>query len=162
MPSTQATPARQRATPRKQRQEAATALASNWETIRQNTVLLSGVNKHKLIQKGFSAQMLLQAIGTYHVVTENQLLRAIGLSSKTLGRRQDENLGPRHSDAAMALIEITDMAQRVLGQRELAEAWLNHPAIALDGQKPLEMLSSAPGIEAVKELLTRLEYGVYA
>jgi putative toxin-antitoxin system antitoxin component (TIGR02293 family) len=161
MPSAQLTPAHKRATTSK-RQKPPTALENNWATIRQNTVLLSSVDKHKLIQKGISTRMLRDAIGTFHVVAESQLLHAIGLSSKTLGRRQDKNLGPRHSDAAMALIEITDMAQRVLGQRELAETWLNHPAIALDGQKPLDMLSSAPGIESVKDLLTRLEYGVYA
>lgn len=162
MPSAHPMPARKRATNLKQTPKTAAPLANNWATIRQNTVLLSGVDKHKLIQRGISTRMLRDALGTFHVVTEGQLLHAIGLSSKTLGRRLDEHLGPRHSDAAMALIEITDMAQRVLGKRALAEAWLNHPAIALDGQKPLDMLSSAPGIEAVKDLLTRLEYGVYA
>jgi putative toxin-antitoxin system antitoxin component (TIGR02293 family) len=134
----------------------------DWASIRKKTVMLSGVDKHKLIQKGLSTKILRDALGTYHVVTEGQLLHAIGISSKTLGRRLDAHLGPRHSDAALALIELTDMAQRVLGQRELAESWLNRPAIALDGQKPLDMLGSAPGIEAVKDLLTRLEYGVYA
>lgn len=62
----------------------------------------------------------------------------------------------------MAVIEVTNTAQRVLGTRELAQAWLSQSAIALDGQKPLDMLSSTPGIESVKELLARLEYGVYA
>ena len=162
MSSAQLAPPRKRpATPRKS-PSTPSVLDKNWAIIRQNTVMLSGVEKHKLIQRGFSTRMLRDAIGTFHAVTESQLLHAIGLSSKTLGRRLDENLGPRHSDAAMALIEITDMAQRVLGKRELAETWLNHPAIALDGQKPLDMLSSAPGIEAVKDLLMRLEYGVYA
>lgn len=161
MPSAQPVPTRKPA-PVLRRKNSTTAPANNWATIRQNTVMLSGVEKHNLIQAGISTQMLRDAIGTFHIVTEGQLLRAIGLSSKTLGRRLDEHLGPRHSDAAMALIEITDMAQRVLGTRELAENWLNHAAIALDGQKPLDLLSSAPGIEAVKDLLTRLEYGVYA
>jgi putative toxin-antitoxin system antitoxin component (TIGR02293 family) len=161
MPSARLMPALKPATSLK-RQKPPSALANNWATIRQNTVLLSDVDKHKLIQKGISTRMLRDAIGTFHVVTEGQLLHAIGLSSKTMGRRLAETLGPRHSDAAMALIEITDMAQRVLGKRELAETWLNHPAIALDGQKPLDMLTSAPGIESVKNLLTRLEYGVYA
>ena len=162
MPPVQHLPARKRAANLKQTPKTPTPPPSNWTTIRQKTVLLSGVDKHKLIQKGISTRMLRDAIKTFHFVTEGQLLQAIGLSSKTLGRRLDEHLGPRHSDAAMALIEITDMAQRILGKRALAEAWLNHPAIALDGQKPLDMLSSAPGIESVKDLLTRLEYGVYA
>ena len=64
-------------------------------------------------------------------------------------------------DVAMALKEVTDIAIRVLGSRELAEHWLAQPALALDGQRPLDLLATAPGVEAVKDLLTRMEFGVY-
>lgn len=36
-----------------------------------------------------------------------------------------------------------------------------HPALALDGRRPLDMLATADGIQAVKDLLTRMEFGVY-
>jgi len=64
-------------------------------------------------------------------------------------------------DVAMALKEVTEIAIRVLGTRELAEHWLTHSALALDGQRPLDLLATAPGVEAVKDLLARMEFGVY-
>lgn len=136
--------------------------ATNWGAIRTETVLLSGVERHKLIKTGLSARVVRAALKTFHVVSQDQLMHAIGLSAKTLGRREAALLGPRHSDAAMALIDVTDMAHRVLGARDLAERWLAEPALALDGQCPLDLLTTTPGIEAVKDLLTRMEYGVYA
>ena len=64
-------------------------------------------------------------------------------------------------DVEMALKAVTDIAIRVLGSRELAEHWLTHSALALDGQRPLDLLTAAPGVEAVKDLLARMEFGVY-
>ena len=36
------------------------------------------------------------------------------------------------------------------------------PAIGLDNRRPIDLLSSAAGAEAVENALTRMEYGVYA
>lgn len=64
-------------------------------------------------------------------------------------------------DTATALLEVADLAARVLGSRDLAEHWLSQPALALDGQRPQDLLTSAPGVAAVRTLLTRMEFGVY-
>jgi putative toxin-antitoxin system antitoxin component (TIGR02293 family) len=135
---------------------------SNWRVIVSQTIDLSGVDRHNLIQSGLQTTILKDLLGSFQRVPKHTLLNAIGLSTKTLSRRVDFRLGPRHSDAAMALIEVTDTAQRVLGNRQLAEEWLTKPALALDGMRPLDLISTTPGIEAVKDLLTRMEYGVYA
>ena len=71
------------------------------------------------------------------------------------------NLNSDGTDGLEAMQEVADMATRVLGTRELAEHWLTQPALALDGRRPLDMLTTADGIEAVKDLLTRMEFGVY-
>lgn len=135
---------------------------TNWGVIRNKTVLLSGIERHNLIQAGLSARIVKAALETFHEISQDRLMQAIGLSTKTLGRREEALLGPRHSDASMALIDVTDTAHRVLGSRDLAERWLADPALALDGRCPLDLLTTTPGIEAVKDLLTRMEYGVYA
>jgi putative toxin-antitoxin system antitoxin component (TIGR02293 family) len=49
-----------------------------------------------------------------------------------------------------------------LGTDELATHWLTRPAIALDGRRPIDLLATEAGIKAVKDLLTRMEYGVYS
>lgn len=57
--------------------------------------------------------------------------------------------------------DILALATRVLGSRSLARSWFQRPAVALDGRRPSELLSSEEGIRSVRELLLRIEYGVY-
>lgn len=145
----------------RERQSEQSGYSKTWEEILRVTTHLTKVDQHMLVTQGISAHLIREAIDTFQVLGKAEICQAIGLSSARLRRLRDERLSPRHSDAALALIDITDLAQRVLGTREVAEAWLNHPAIALDGLKPLTILKTTPGIEAVKELLARMEYGVY-
>ena len=134
----------------------------NWMGIKTKTLLLSGIERHELIKSGLNTSILSDAIRTFKKVPRPELLIAIGLSKKTISRNVNSKLGPKHSDAAMALIEITDIAEKVLGTRELAEDWIARSALALNGKRPLDLLTTTPGIEAVKDLLTRIEFGVYA
>ncbi|WP_282153952.1 antitoxin Xre/MbcA/ParS toxin-binding domain-containing protein [Ruegeria atlantica] len=60
-----------------------------------------------------------------------------------------------------SLDRILEIATRVLGSRDEAEAWMSRPAFGLSGRKPVEMLSAAAGIQEVEIYLTRLEYGVH-
>jgi putative toxin-antitoxin system antitoxin component (TIGR02293 family) len=49
----------------------------------------------------------------------------------------------------------------VLGSDKQARLWLDTPALALDGNKPVELLHSEEGIKAVQTLIIRMDYGVY-
>lgn len=131
-------------------------------TLRKLIAASSGVDRHKWVSEGVSTGNLKTALAWFQDTPEKQLLDSIGISQKTIGRKENARLNPHHSDAALALIEITIMAEKALGSKALAEEWLNKPALALDGARPLDMLTSTPGIEAVKDLLQRIEYGVYA
>jgi putative toxin-antitoxin system antitoxin component (TIGR02293 family) len=59
------------------------------------------------------------------------------------------------------LKKVHETAQRVLGTDELAKHWLTHPAMALDGKRPIDLLTTESGINTVKDLLIRLEYNIY-
>jgi len=59
------------------------------------------------------------------------------------------------------IAEILAHATNVLGDHESAEAWMLATAIGLDNRRPIDLLSSAAGAEAVETYLTRMEYGVY-
>jgi Icc-related predicted phosphoesterase len=60
-----------------------------------------------------------------------------------------------------SLSEITQLAGRVIGNRDAGERWLHEPAVALDQKRPIDMLSNDEGVTAVRELLMRIEFGVY-
>ena len=65
------------------------------------------------------------------------------------------------TDGLQARTDVANLAARVLGTRELADHWLTHPALALDGQSPMDLLGTTSGVKSVKDLLTRMEFGVY-
>lgn len=60
------------------------------------------------------------------------------------------------------LAQVTEVAVHVLGTLELAQAWLNTPALALDGQRPVDLLGNETATQSVMDLLIRIEYGVYS
>jgi putative toxin-antitoxin system antitoxin component (TIGR02293 family) len=66
------------------------------------------------------------------------------------------------SNRTWKFAEILGRATEIFGSRAEAEAWLNSPAIGLDQRRPIDLLATAVGVEAVEDYLTRIEYGVYA
>ncbi len=144
------------------KKRAARKPATDLITLRQRVSEATDVQRHRWIHDGVPTQYLRLALDWFTATPERSLLDAIGISYKTVERKEDATLNPQHSDAALALIEVTSMAEHALGSKEQAEVWLSKPALALEGERPIDLLTSAPGIEAVKDLLTRIEYGVYA
>jgi len=57
--------------------------------------------------------------------------------------------------------DVLTQAAEVFGSSEAAADWLMRPAMALDRQRPVELLGTAAGKEQVGLLLIRLQYGVY-
>ncbi|WP_245615434.1 antitoxin Xre/MbcA/ParS toxin-binding domain-containing protein [Muricoccus aerilatus] len=57
--------------------------------------------------------------------------------------------------------DVLTQAAEVFGSRETAADWLMRPAMALDRQRPVDLLGTAAGKEQVELLLIRLQYGVY-
>jgi putative toxin-antitoxin system antitoxin component (TIGR02293 family) len=58
--------------------------------------------------------------------------------------------------------EITALAISVFGKEETAKEWLSERNLATDDKPPIGLLDTAEGVERVKNLLLRIEYGVLA
>lgn len=82
---------------------------------------------------------------------------------RTLARRlqNDEPLTLRENDNAQRVLHISEMADRIFGNREKAQRWLRKPSRALNGVVPLDLLESETGARLVEEELHRIDYGVY-
>ena len=52
-------------------------------------------------------------------------------------------------------------AVEVLVNEHAARVWLAKPAIGLDGQRPIDLLATAEGVQVVRDFLCRLRFGVY-
>jgi len=124
------------------------------------------LDAHDMIVAGIPSKSLLHLVDGIGVLsTGDALNKAIGISLRTLQRRKSDTapkaLSAEQSSRAWRFAEIFAKATDVLGSQSAAERWLLEPAIGLDNRRPIDLLASAAGTEAVETYLTRLEYGVY-
>ena len=49
----------------------------------------------------------------------------------------------------------------MLGSQDEAEQWLERPAIGLNQERPVDLLTMPAGVKLVEDYLGRLEYDVY-
>ena len=128
--------------------------------------IASRLDAHDALAHGLPAGVLkhlVQEIGLLQA-RNDQLEKAIGISLRTFQRRRETNkpLSPEQSNRAWKFAEILGRATDILGTQQAAEEWLERPAMALDRRRPMDLLATQAGVDAVEELLTRMEYGVYS
>lgn len=87
------------------------------------------------------------------------------MSLRTLQRRREDEegraLSPEQSGQAWTFAGILGRATEVLGSRKEALDRRQHPALALDGRCPMDLLRTPAGADPVDNHLTRIAYGVY-
>lgn len=66
------------------------------------------------------------------------------------------------SDRLYRFAKIYSMAVDVFGGLDEAQKWLRSPQIGLNGRIPLELIATEAGAQEVKDLLGRIEYGVFS
>ncbi len=79
-------------------------------------------------------------------------------------RAGDRNLrlSPTESDRLLRTRQLFEHAVRVFDDDKDAGTWLSAPNDALSGESPLALLDTDAGVRLVDDVLTRLEFGVYA
>ncbi|MDP3351954.1 MULTISPECIES: antitoxin Xre/MbcA/ParS toxin-binding domain-containing protein [unclassified Hydrogenophaga] len=117
---------------------------------------------HHKVLEGIATKSLLDMLERFDAIPKQELLTALGVSERTLQRHRDGRLGSDVASVALDLAAITEQAQSVLGSMAEAQRWLTTGAVALKGQRPLDLLSTRQGADLVRDLLVRMEYGVYA
>lgn len=126
----------------------------------------SSVMAHDAVMKGVSGRALTRIWeSTRGSLPTDAVLKAIGVSARTAHRAKtdpDKPLDARTTDGIYRLESVRAMAKEVLGSAEAANAWLMSEAMGLEFRKPIDLVSTSPGAEAVKTLLQRMRYGVYA
>jgi putative toxin-antitoxin system antitoxin component (TIGR02293 family) len=103
-------------------------------------------------------------LANFHHVPRPELLKALGVSERTVQRRSKRPSKPLSRDQsgrAWKVAEIFAKATKVFGSREQAEQWLEQPAIGLGGKRPISLLATIAGVETIQKYLGRLEHGVY-
>ncbi len=97
-------------------------------------------------------------------VERNHLARVVGISERTLSRRQagEQRLSVEESDRTMRLARIVAYAIEVFGNQGKMATWMKSPNRALEGQTPLELLDTDAGVRSVETVLGHIDYGLYS
>ncbi len=125
----------------------------------------SQMDAHDLILRGIPSEALAHLLGSLdRLRLATSVERAVGLSLRTFQRRKEAGAKPlsqEQSGKTWKFAEVLASATGVLGSQDAAEQWLEAPAMALDGKRPIELLATPAGTEMVEDLLGRMLYGVY-
>ena len=93
----------------------------------------------------------------------DRLAPRLGLSKATLHRRRIEGrLSPDESDKVVRFARLYAKARQIFGTEESARAWLNAGQLGLGGAVPLDFAQTEVGAREVEDLLTRIDFSVYA
>lgn len=119
---------------------------------------------HDLLVRGLPAASIRHLVAGVPRLPGADVARALGVSLRTVQRMKEraDRLGTAESGRAWKLAEAVARASDVFGSRAAAEAWLEAPATGLDGRRPIDLLASTAGTEAVLTFLERIDHGVYA
>ena len=124
----------------------------------------SELDAHELLHRGLPRGALTSLIDNLHVIHVDEASEALGMSLRTLQRHKNTPvvlLDVQQSGRTWKFAEILAKATRVLGSQDEAEQWLKRPAIGLDQQRPIDLLTTPAGVKLVEDYLGRLEYDVY-
>lgn len=113
------------------------------------------------INRGFSVNVLREVAGNLSVDVYG-IGKYINITSATLNRRlKDGVLTPAESDRLYRFTEIYDAALDLFeGDKEMANQWLNTPAIGLGNEIPMSVIRTSTGANDVLLLLQKLDHGV--
>lgn len=96
-------------------------------------------------------------------LTDERLAGLLGMSRATLHRRKKAgHLDRMESDRLVRFIRLFARAVEALGGEDGARSWLAAPALAFQGECPLDFADTEVGAREVEALLMRLEHGVFS
>lgn len=115
------------------------------------------------IRKGFPRQVFTALREKMHL-SDEKLFSALGIAKRTGQRRirQGERLKPLESELLLRLARIVVAATETFGDEDQAREWLLQKNLALGGAVPIDLLDTGIGFQNVRDLLTRIDYGVYS
>jgi putative toxin-antitoxin system antitoxin component (TIGR02293 family) len=96
-------------------------------------------------------------------INEERLAALLEMSRATLHRRKKSgHLERPESDRLLRFARLWARATHALGGVENARSWLLEPAIAFQGECPLDFADTELGAREVEAVLGRLEHGVFS
>ncbi|MBV8622678.1 MAG: DUF2384 domain-containing protein [Herbaspirillum sp.] len=122
------------------------------------------VSQGRTIRDGMDAIIAERVAKELLQVPLQTLLAGLGLPSSTILRKisRKERLSGPESDRIARVLYIHEQAADVFEDEALAAQWMRRPNATLGGMTPLEVLDTQPGYDRVRDILSRIAFGVAA
>ncbi|MFJ3057488.1 antitoxin Xre/MbcA/ParS toxin-binding domain-containing protein [Herbaspirillum sp. NPDC087042] len=122
------------------------------------------VSQGRTIRDGMDAIIAERVAKELLQVPLQTLLAGLGLPSSTILRKisRKERLSGSESDRIARVLYIHEQAADVFEDEALAAQWMRRPNATLGGMTPLEVLDTQPGYDRVRDILSRIAFGVAA
>ncbi|ACT94192.1 type II RES/Xre toxin-antitoxin system antitoxin [Dyadobacter fermentans] len=93
----------------------------------------------------------------------DQLAHALSVARATLiNKKGDEKFNQALSERIVSLADIYSYGYEVFEDVERFNSWVFRPNPALGGQRPFDFLDNQFGREEVRNMIGRIDYGVYS
>jgi putative toxin-antitoxin system antitoxin component (TIGR02293 family) len=123
---------------------------------------MSSFEKFELIQDGISKKAL-QNLKEKAALDYDQLAQVLNVGRATLiNKKGNEKFSQDLSDKILGLADIYSYGYEVFEDHARFNRWVFRPNQALGGQAPFDLLHNSFGREEVKNLIGRIDYGVYS
>lgn len=122
----------------------------------------SVLDVHRLLAEGIEGAAI-RRLASYYELSTDDLTRLLGIKKRTLQRREKVARLPQgETDRLWRAAVILREATEILGSRGKAASWLHRENRALGGGRPLDMIATEAGYEEVRNVLGRIDWGVWS
>ncbi len=128
-----------------------------------NSLGIGEKTRIRAVHQGFKPDVYRNIIDKTKL-SQNAFQRATRIPVSTIKRRlkNDERFSVQESDAMYRLASLLKLATEMFDDEDRALEWINEEVYGLDGKRPLDMVSTTADFEVVKDLIGRIEHGIFS
>jgi len=123
---------------------------------------LTGFEKMEIVRDGISKKDL-ELLKDKAELDYTMLAKALSVTRATLiNKKRGEKFGAGLSEKIVGLADLYSYGFEVFEDEDRFNQWMAKPNRALGGQIPYDLIDNQYGREEVKNLIGRIDYGVYS
>lgn len=117
----------------------------------------------KIGEKGISPTFLVHLMERFSL-EKSLMADLVGVSMRTLFKwiKSDKSLTQSYSVKVLEMADLFLYGESIFKSREDFLSWIKSPNTALGGMAPAKLMSMPEGLSKVRDLLGRIEHGVYS
>ena len=123
---------------------------------------LTSIEKMEISDQGITKKEL-ERFKEKSALNYDQLAKVLSVTKATLiNKKGNSKFRPSLSEKILGLADIYSFGFAVFGDKNRFNEWIFRPNKALGGKAPFDILHNGFGREEVRNLIGRIEYGVYS